>query len=369
MSKETSPFDPNEFAEWLLQGFKEVVSYRVRQTLDRERWLQFFKSKIPNKNEVVHLALKRAFLTSGFEFEELKQGSAVFHVIRKKIRVPEHGKPMKRLVLIPGFGDTPGSWVPLFTLVQREISQSFDEIVVLDFPGYMGFLSGSEMVTSMSILLSAVKTVCEANPPDVLIGHSLGGWLAGKVAQDLSRTLDHLIVIAPSGLTPEEERKSFGDFIVRNQELSIFELLELVVYDAKKFAPLLSREFKDFYAKSGVREFVESVKPDEFIDSGAPFKAKKISVIWGDHDRFVPTHWMRHWVESYGDYLDAYLLKNTGHIPQLERPYVTAQVLMHAIQGKGGVEGRGWKKIQSRRREYEPKVTSKSKRKLLLTGA
>ncbi len=354
MSNQTSPFDPNEFAEWLLKGFREVLEYRVRQTLDRERWMEFFKSRIPNKNEVVHLALKQAFLKAGFQFEDLNMGSAHFHVIRKSWRKPPEGGEVRRLLFIPGFGDSPGSWLPLFTLSQRELSRSFDEVVVLDFPGYLGFLSRHEMITSMGILLSVVRTVCEANPPSVLMGHSLGGWLAGRVAQDLSRQMDHLILFAPSGLTPVEERKSFGDFIVRNQKLELSQILELVVFDARKFKPILSTEFKEFYSKSGVAEFVGSVTADQFIDPSKPFMARKLSLLWGDKDNFVPTHWIRHWIEHYGDYLDAYLLKDTGHIPQMERPLVTAQAMMHALLEKGGVEGMGWKKIQSRKKEFSP---------------
>lgn len=356
MSKQTSPFDPNEFAEWLLDSLKDVVRYRVRQTLDRDRWMEFFKSKIPNKNQVVHLALKQAFLGNGFVFEELKQGAATFHLIRKTWRTPPSGQAVRRLLFVPGFGDSPGSWLPLFTLSNRELSQRFDEVLVVDFPGYMGFLSHHDMVASMSMLLSVMRTVVDSNPPTALMGHSLGGWLAAKTAQDSSRLIEQLILLAPSGLVPTEERQAFGDFIVKNQELSLPELLELIVFDAKKFAPVLSKEFKEFYEQPSIREFVDSVQESQFLDPKLPLKARRISLIWGDHDSFVPTHWMRHWIEHYGEYLDAYLLKNTGHIPQMERPYVTAQVLLHALFEKGGVEGRGWKKVQSRRKEYEPKT-------------
>jgi pimeloyl-ACP methyl ester carboxylesterase len=360
MSKQTSPFDPNEFAEWLIQGLKETVSYRVRQTLDRDRWIEYVRSRMPNKNQVIHLALKKGFEQAGFKFEELKQGSALFYVIRKTLREVPQGQPIRRFVFIPGLGDSPGSWVPFFTLSQKELARQFDEVVVLDFPGYMGFLSHHEMVPSMSILLNVVKMVCDLYPPHTLMGHSLGGWLAGKTAQDFRAPIEHLVTVAPSGLIPPEERKVFGDFIVRNQELTLEELLELIVYDAKKFAPLLTKDFKDFYEQPEIKSFVESVEDEQFIDASKPFIARRISVIWGDQDRFVPTHWIRYWVERYGEHLDAYLLKNTGHIPQMERPIVLSQVLLHALMSKEGTDGMGWKKIQSRRSEWSPKSSSEA---------
>jgi pimeloyl-ACP methyl ester carboxylesterase len=369
MSRETSPFDPQEFAEWLIQGLKENLEIKVRSALDRDRWLEFVKARIPNKNQVIHLALKKAFLGAGFKFEDFQQGDARFHLIRRTFRIPPLGKPLRRLVLIPGFGDSPGSWLPLFTFCKEEIAKDFDEILVMDFPGYLGFLSDHDLVASMDLLIGAVKSVVNANPPEVLIGHSLGGWLAAKAAQETSSTMGHLILLAPSGLMDEEERQGFGDFIVKNQDLTIQELLELVVYDPVRFAPLLSGEFRDFYRQRGVKEFVDSVKPSHFIDSRRPIRARKTTVIWGDHDRFVPTHWIRHWIERYGDTLDAYLLENTGHVPQMECPLRTARVLTHAWAGKGGVSGRGWKKIQSRNREFEQGIRTEAMKRISYSGS
>ena len=351
--KQTSPFDPNEFAEWMLEGLRETLKYRVRQTLRRDRWVEAFKARIPNRNQVLHFALRQAFERAQFRFEELKQGDAVFFVIRKTLREVPPGGKIRRLVFVPGLGDSPGSWLPFFTLSKGDLSRRFDEVLVIDFPGYMGFLSHHEMVSSMEILLEVVKMVCHRYPPEVLMGHSLGAWLAGKTAQQFPQVIDQFIAIAPSGLIPSEERKIFGDFIVKNQGLTLEELLELIVFEPKKFGPLLNRDFKEFYERPAIKNFVDSVRDDHFIDGSLPFMARKMTVIWGDHDRFVPTHWVRNWIESYGEYLDAYLLKKTGHIPQMERPLVTSKVLAHALFGDRMNEGFGWTRIQSRRNEFD----------------
>lgn len=350
--KQTSPFDPNEFAEWMLEGLKETLRYRVRQTLDRDRWVEALKSRIPNRNQVLHFALRQAFERADFRFEELKQGDASFYVIRKTLREPVAGQGCRRLVFVPGLGDSPGSWLPFFTLSKADLTRRFDEVLVIDFPGYMGFLSHQEMVSSMDILLGVVRMVCELYPPEVLMGHSLGAWLAGKIAQDSKHLMEQFIAVAPSGLIAHEERGVFGDFIVKNQSLTLEELLELIVHDPKKFGPLLNRDFKVFYEQPSIRSFVDSVRDEHFIDSNRPLMARKLSVIWGDADRFVPTHWMRNWIESYGEFLDAYLLKKTGHIPQMERPLVTARVVAHALNGGSGDEGFGWSRIQARRSEF-----------------
>lgn len=351
-----SNFDPNEFAKWLYDGLKETIAYRLRQTFNRERLVEQLQSKIPTQNQVLHFILKHSFEASGFRFEEVKQGDALFYLIRKKIRHALPGLPLRRLVVIPGFGDTPASWMPIYGLMRRELVKNFDEIILIDFPGYSGFLSQKSLIPSMKLLRSAVKTICEANPPTVLIGHSLGGWLAARIAQELSQPVEHLIVIAPSGLTPdEEERKTFGDFIINNQNLPLDALLDLVLHQPGHLKRFINDDVKKFYNKKEVRDFVESVCHEDFVDCNTGFRAKKISAIWGESDQFVPSQWMRYWVEHYGDYLDAYLLKATGHIPQLERPMVLAQVLKQTLFG--GNDNRtsdgNWVKIQSRKKEFE----------------
>jgi pimeloyl-ACP methyl ester carboxylesterase len=355
MAQQPPPFDPNELAKWLVDGVKETVSYRIKQTLNREKLLELIQSKIPTRNQLLHQVLRQAFERSGFGFETLKQGDATFHLIRKRFREvsKESGHSVRRLVLIPGFGDTPGSWIPSFGFSRRELSKRFDEVIILDFPGYLGFLSQSTMVPSMAVLLGVVKTVCEANPPSVLAGHSLGGWLAAKVAQDLHKPIDHLIVIAPSGLTPECERKAFADFIVNNQNVPLDDLIQKVIHDPKKFHHLIREDMKAFYSKPEVREFVESVKPDQFVNPNQDFRAKKVTVIWGENDQFVPAHWLRHWIEHFGGYTDAYVMKETGHLPQIERPMVFSEVFLSAILDRPATEGKGWKKVHSRPHEQE----------------
>jgi len=345
---QTPPFDPNEFARWLVDGLKETLSYRIKQTINREKIGELIQSKIPTRNQLLHRVLRRAFEKNGFHFEKVSQGDATFHLIRKRYR-----EGTRRLILVPGFGDSPCTWIPSFGFTHRELARSFDEVIILDFPGYMGFLSRDAMVPSMAVLQGVVNTICEANPPTVLVGHSLGGWLAAKFAQETRRPIEHLVVVAPSGLTPENERQAYADFIISNQNVPLDELIQKVIHEPKRYHHLIREEMKQFYSQPEVREFVESVKPEQFIHPLQDFQAKRVSVIWGEGDQFVPAHWLRHWIERFGEYTDAYVMKETGHLPQIERPAVFSQVLLHAILGRPGVEGKHWKKVHSRPRERD----------------
>jgi pimeloyl-ACP methyl ester carboxylesterase len=351
---EKPPFDPHALAEWLVEGLKDTLAYRLHQTFDPEKWVDYLREKIPTRNGALHYALKPLFEKAGFKFEDLHHGDAKFYVVRKKFRETPAGQTtVRRLVLIPGFGDSPASWMPSFSFSVSQLEHLFDEIVILDFPGYLGFLSAHAMVPSMEILLNVTRTVCEAYPPTVLIGHSLGGWLASKVAQTSPKLLDHLILLAPSGLIPSEiERERFGKFILSNQNLPIDELLARIMHSPKKFHEVIGENVQSFFSNAAVKDFVESVKAEHFINHQEPFSAKKLTVIWGENDQFVPSQGIREWVEYYGTYLDAYILTETAHVPQLERPFTTSEVIFHELFSKPGLEGKHWKKIQTRRQEW-----------------
>lgn len=347
-SYQKPPFESEALRKWLLTGLKETVQYRLRQTFQRDKMIDAIRSRIPSGNQAFHRVLQKTFIRAGFEFELLRHGDAEFHVIRKRIHKREPFQPVRRLVMVPGFGDTPASWLPSLGLMGMQIYRQFDEVLIIDFPGYLGFLSNREMIPSMELLLGIVRTVCEANPPTVLFGHSLGGWLAGKIAQELKTPMEHLVLLSPSGLIPEHERESFGASIVNSQSLTINELMERVVFQTKSMHWVFQKDVRQFYSKPEVKDFVESVKHEHFIDEQKPFQSARTSVIWGDHDRFVPVSWLRYWVECFGTHLDGYMMHDTGHLPQLERPKVFSSVFRNALSDSGVRVESGWKKVHAR---------------------
>ena len=146
--------------------------------------------------------------------------------------------------------------------------------------------------------------------------------------------------------------------------MSLRDLMEKVIHEPKKYHHLLQEEIKAFYSQPEVREFVLSVTPNQFIQADRPFRAQKLSVIWGESDQFVPAHWLRYWVENYGDLLNAYVMKNTGHLCQLERPKVLTDVILNAILDLSATEGRGWKKVNHRKNTLQ-RIEAQTTQKLL----
>ena len=124
MSQNNQPFNPEEFAKLLVEGVKDTLQYRIKQTFNREQLMAMVLSKIPTRSQFLHTTLKQAFRKNGFNFELLKQGDAPFHLIRKRIK--KEGPIEKRIILVPGFGDTPASWMTSCLFCKKEFEAHFD---------------------------------------------------------------------------------------------------------------------------------------------------------------------------------------------------------------------------------------------------
>src|SRR5437016_1196780 len=114
--------------------------------------------KFVGSNEIsavqgLHFIAKGVLKTAGFRWEIRRSGDMKLGYWRKSLRVRNSKSPYpKRFVLIPGFGDTPLSWHLVITLLLPVLKRNFDEIVLLDFPGFGGFLSREKSFPSMDFM-------------------------------------------------------------------------------------------------------------------------------------------------------------------------------------------------------------------------
>jgi pimeloyl-ACP methyl ester carboxylesterase len=254
--------------------------------------------------------------------------------------------------------------MPPFAFAKKTLEREFDEIMIIDFPGYLGFLSHTTLVPSMTLLQNVIQTIVDQHGPTAIMGHSLGGWLAGKAAQIARKPLEHLILVAPSGLTPVNEREAFGEFILSMQQVPPEQVIEKLVHESRGFHRFLKQEFNFFYSKPELKRFIESVKPEEFIDESVPFRAKKVSIIWGESDVFVPSHWVRHWIECYGPYIDVFMLPKVGHLPQLEKPKVISDLIQTILTQTNNLSAKTtahWQWIHQAQQSFLPDLLNAPK--------
>ncbi|MBC7690547.1 MAG: alpha/beta hydrolase [Methylotenera sp.] len=314
----------------------------------------------------VHFAMKFAFERAGFHWELRRNGDDQLGLWKITFRkVPAHsvpGETPKRFIFVPGFGDTPLSWLTMLVMLKPVLSQNFDELIVLDFPGFGGFLAEQTPFASMDLLISSVEDCFDTLKPHSILGHSLGGWLAAnyashcgegirpsaKLSASGTRSKERytgpasIICVDPSGVFGSEIRKEEWKGRFANSIDLGFDSYRKHIFKKEPFwFGAISGEIGVFLSKPEIVAFMKSIRDDHFIEHRLKHIRSQVWLLWGEEDTLVPSEWADAWLAGlHGDSgaactrAEAVLIKGAGHSPQVEKPAVTAVALTQMIQGK-----------------------------------
>jgi pimeloyl-ACP methyl ester carboxylesterase len=155
-----------------------------------------------------------------------------------------------------------------------------------------------------------------------LVGHSYGGMIAAEIASSYPERIKTLTLVSSLGLWNEAEPiKDF--FILTSQERN-----DLLWYDntipiavAKSSIPTdpmekASANINRIITLASVGKFCWPI-PDRGLTKRIHRLNMPVLLIWGDHDQIVPLSY-GHTFNSLINNSKLSVLKNTGHIPQLE---------------------------------------------------
>ncbi len=300
----------------------------------------------------LHRALELAVGRLGFRFEEHRTGEARIGLWRLPYRKKPRGRSPRRLVFIPGFGDTPLSWMLTLGAMRPALSRNYDELVCLDFPAFAGFLREHRAIPSLDLLLERVADTLDALRPQALMGHSLGGWLAADYALRLSEGsrpaqagaergpgLELLTLIAPSGVFGTDQERREWESVFHRSMREGFAALRTHMFEKEPFwFPLIAREIGAFTQREDVREFMDSFGTRHRLEPRlGKLSTPQVWIVWGDRDRLVPAGWLPHWhraLEGAPATVRSVSIRGIGHNPQLEAPAVTAAILSQIVLGR-----------------------------------
>lgn len=280
-----------------------------------------------------NLAALKIFEKLGFRFEVRHLGESKIGLLRWPLRKLSPAKTARRLIVTPGFGDTPLGWISVIASLKPILKREVDEVILMDFPGYSGFLHDESGFDSMDELTRCYIEVVESLKPEIIMGHSLGGWLATTYAVQNAKhgkNLKQLILVNPGGVMGTEEQKAeycrlFKSAVQANPEQVIPHAFAKVPF----WIPLFQEEFLGFLRTPEARAFVDSFGDQHVLDQRLSELRVKTTVIWGDRDTMTPTDWIHSWLrllpkEAQGIGL---LIKGAGHSPQIEKPGVLIALL------------------------------------------
>ncbi len=288
----------------------------------------------------------RALKRTGFECEYRHWGERRIAVWKKSLRVLPARKAKRRLVFIPGFGDSPFSWIGVFALLIPVLRKYYDEIVFLEFPGFSGTIEADIAFDSFDALFKAVDETLDSLKPKAILAHSLGGWLAGHYAcrepvRALERkrkpTLEQLFLVAPSGVIPSaKELRWWATIFRRSTREGIAPIRPHLFAKEPAWFRLIEKEFSRFTRKAEVRDFLYSFRARHHrLEPHMEHVRAKTWLIWGEKDTLVPTSWSAPWLKNLAPEAEAQLvvLKRIGHSPQLESTATLVAILGQIMAG------------------------------------
>jgi pimeloyl-ACP methyl ester carboxylesterase len=276
-----------------------------------------------------------ALRSLGYHWELLRFGEMKLGLWRNTVRRPSLSYS-KRLVLIPGFGDSPFSWTTVLWALQKVLKKQFDEIILVDFPGFGGFLANEKVIPSFDIMKETVGDVLDRLRPHTLLAHSLGGWLASHYALDCSLELrpklsrkayqgpSRLVLLSPSGVDSGSQLEQHLDEVFRGALHHGFSQIRPHLFANEPFwLPHIEHHLDSFFRRSDVMQFVMSVKPKHSIQYDLGKIESDVFLLWGEKDTMIPVYSLNEWRRLFQiaeKDCHVAVLPGTGHSPQIESP-------------------------------------------------
>ncbi len=228
------------------------------------------------------------------------------------------------IVLVHGLGSSAETWAPLMWRLSKEFL-----VYAPDMPGFGRTPMAPEGVNILTHVLYLERFLDALGYPRViLVGNSLGGWIATRFAVEHPERVEHLYLLNSAGLRREEmnspyavdrasARRSIEYISGRAMPLPGF-VLDAIVRNSQNPA----------YAG-----FIQGYDPAEELDGVLTQVQTPTTIIWGEQDRLFPVSIAREFHSGIAN-AELVLLPNAAHMPQTQSTKRVAQIIMR----EAGVE-------------------------------
>lgn len=233
-------------------------------------------------------------------------------------KIRGNGSPV---MLIHGFGVDASIWDPLLERLEEHF-----KFIIPDLPG----IGDSERLEdgSMELYAEAIKAtlIAAGEEKAVIIGHSMGGYIALALAQNSPEIFSGLGLFHSSAVEDDEEKRSgrtkTAEFINEHGSAAYMRTaVDNYVSDEEKHANLL-KDLLEKAAKFDAETMTQQVlamreRPDR-TNILKEFKKPVLFVI-GSDDKLMPAESLLEQV-SLAEKVQVSVLKESGHLGMLEEP-------------------------------------------------
>jgi pyruvate dehydrogenase E2 component (dihydrolipoamide acetyltransferase) len=239
------------------------------------------------------------------------------------------GRPV---ILLHGFGGDLNNWL----FIHPALSEHH-RVIALDLPGHGG--SGKDAgAGDLAALSKAVLDFLGAIdvPKAHLVGHSLGGAVALRLALDNPSHVASLSLIGPAGLGEEIDDDFTRDFIAANRRKQLEPVLAKLFVDESLISRDMTEDLLRFKRLDGATEALKAIRAANFQGGQHEILRDRlgelgdipVQVIWGAEDRIIPARHARGLPAT----VKTHVLPGAGHMPHLEKPSDVSRLLLDFIQ-------------------------------------
>jgi pimeloyl-ACP methyl ester carboxylesterase len=230
------------------------------------------------------------------------------------------------VLFLHGLGDSGATLLPIAGMVAQQ-----RRVVVPDIMYFAGLsepspprLDTGEHIQVLTELLGGLG--CSALD---VCGHSLGGGAAIYLAARYPELVRSLVLINPGGFSFEFMR--LRDEILALDRVRAASLYGQIIHDHsllcwKPLRWLGARMLYAMFSSQGVREYIGSVRDQDYVDDLLSLVQCRTMLLWGKDDQLLPVAIVWHLIAQI-EHLEAYWLEQCSHVPILEAPHTVYQLL------------------------------------------
>jgi 2-hydroxy-6-oxonona-2,4-dienedioate hydrolase len=248
----------------------------------------------------------------------------------------------KHLLFIHGLGSSSDRWLDI-----PEALSLYFHTIAIDLPGFGGSDKPSDMnytieafsdiIRRFMAKIKITKDRSDNKTSEVtLVGHSLGGYIASKVAaEDDSNFIDKLVLVDSSGNLekPTPVLQQYLDAAMNPSKEKVRKVFEQMVANPLLISDVLVKGFIDRISSPNSKyAFESSLRNSANTQIGIrnlnKIGEKGIStlIIWGTHDKVIPIQHSQIFREAI-KHSTAIIIPQAGHAPFTEKPALVCEYL------------------------------------------
>lgn len=234
--------------------------------------------------------------------------------------VPMHyycaGRRGSPLILIHGIGNSAEVWTSLLLALSREYL-----VYAPDLPGFGRTPLAPEGVNIRTHVLYLKRFLDTLGYPRViLLGNSLGGWIATQFAASYPERVQHLYLLNSAGLWREPFRPPYAP-----DRFSAQLSLDRILGYHLPIPNFILDEVVRVSLRPAYHNFIHGYEPDEELDSVLAQVKAPTTIIWGKRDGVLPLFCAYDFHKGIPH--SRLIMLETGHMPQLQAATKVATVV------------------------------------------